>query len=162
MVMKFIVKSLLFLVVISVYGSAQEVGKVNGMSITKTEANEALKLLTSGKKRWSMLSKDEKKELITMMAPAKVIAAKAKKGLTQKEKESALANFWLQKETSKVSVSDEEAKQKYEEMKILFKKREMKKPLPAFETMKSTLKTQIAKERVVSKLMKKSKIQLKK
>jgi len=140
--------------------SAQTAGTVNGMKITVKEANKALKILTKGKMTWSKLPKDGRKQLITMMAPSKLVAAAARKGLTAKEKEAALAGFWMQKKMSKTKVSDKEAKKAYNNMKKAAKKAKSKKKIPPFKNVKNGIKMQLKQEKVVSRLMKSAKIKV--
>ena len=141
--------------------SAKTAATVNGMTITVAEANKALKVLTKGKMTWSKLPKDGKVQLIQMLAPAKLVLAKAKKTLTPKEKESALTGYWMQKKMSKIKVSDKEARAAYNKMQKAAKKMKSKKKLPPFSKAKNSLKMQIAQEKVVAKLMKKAKIKIK-
>ncbi len=140
---------------------AQTAGTVNGMKITVKEANKALKVLTKGKMTWSKLPKDGKKQLIQMMAPSKLVAAASRKGLTAKEKEAALAGFWMQKKMSKTKVSDKEAKKAYDQMKKAAKKAKSKKKIPAYKSVKNNIKMQLKQEKVVGKLLKKAKIKVK-
>ncbi|MDQ7046467.1 MAG: hypothetical protein Q9M39_02145 [Sulfurovum sp.] len=72
---------------------AATAGMVNDMEITVDEANNALNKLTKGKMTWDKLPAEGKTQLIQMMAPSKLVAAKSKKALTDKEKEAALAGF---------------------------------------------------------------------
>ena len=141
--------------------SASTAATVNSMKITVNEANKALKVLTKGKMTWAKLPKDGKAQLVQMLAPAKLILAKAKKQLTKKEREAALTGFWMQKKMSKIKVSDKEAQSAYNKMKKVAKKVKSKKKLPPFSKVKNSIKMQIAQEKVVSKLMKKAKIKLK-
>jgi hypothetical protein len=141
--------------------SAKTAGTVNGIKITVEEANKALKVLTKGKQTWAKLPADGKKQLIGMMAPSKLVAAAAKKGLSKKEKEAALAGFWMQKKMAKISVSDKEAKDAYGKMKKAAKAAKSKKKIPAFEKVKNSIKMQIKQEKVVAKLMKSAKIKVK-
>jgi len=134
---------------------------VNGMEITVSEANKALKVLTKGKMTWAKLPKDGKQQLIQMLAPAKLVSVAAKKQLTKKEKQAALTGFWMQKKMSKIKVSDKEAKSAYNKMKKAAKAVKSKKKLPDFKKAKNSIKMQIAQEKVVSKLMKKAKIKIK-
>jgi len=90
---------------------AETAGSVNGMEITVVEADEALKSLTKGEKTWAKLSEDERKQLIHMMAPSKLVTAASKKGLTEKEKEAALAGFWMQKKMAEVKLSDKDVEE---------------------------------------------------
>jgi flagellar motor switch/type III secretory pathway protein FliN len=149
------------LMLTSVSVSAQTAGTVNGMEITVEEANKALNILSKGKMTWDKLSKDDKMKLIQMMAPSKLVAAAAEKGLDKKEKEAALAGFWMQKKMSKVEVSDEEAKNAYEKMKKSAKKAKSKQKIPSFDQIKNNIKMQIAQTKVVSELTEKAKIKLK-
>jgi hypothetical protein len=141
--------------------SAQTAGTVNGMKITVKEANKALKVLTKGKMTWSKLPKEGKKQLITMMAPSKLVAAASRKGLTAKEKEAALAGFWMQKKMSKTKVSNKEAKKAYDQMKKAAKKAKSKKKIPSYKSVKNNIKMQLKQEKVVGRLMKSAKIKVK-
>lgn len=141
--------------------SAKTAGSVNGITITVDEANKALKVLTKGQKTWSTLPPEGKKQLIQMMAPSKLIAAKAKKSLTKKEKEAALSGFWMQKHMASVKVTDKEAKSAYNKMKAAAKKAKSKRKIPSFKSIKNSIKMQLAQEKVVAKLMKKAKIKVK-
>ena len=140
---------------------AKTAGTVNGMIITVKDANKALQLLTKGKKTWATLPKEGKKQLIYMLAPSKVVATTAKKQLTTKEKEGAIASYWMQKKISKIKISDSEAKTAYNKMLKMAKKAKSKVKIPPFNKAKNGLKLQLAQEKVVSKLMKKVKIKLK-
>jgi len=140
---------------------AKTAGTVNGMIITVTEADEALKVLTKGQKTWETLPKEGKTQLIQMMAPAKLVAAKSEKTLSKKEKEAALAGFWMQKNISETKVTDEEAKTAYGKMKKMAKKSKSKQKVPEFDTVKNQIKMQLAQEKVVGKLMKSAKIKVK-
>lgn len=141
--------------------SAKTAGTVNGMIITVEEADKALEVLTKGKDTWSTIPAEGKKQLIQMMAPAKLVAAKANKVLTAKEKEAALAGFWMQKKMAETKVTDKEAKEVYEKMKKAAKKSKAKQKIPAFEVTKNNIKMQIAQEKVVANLMKNAKIKVK-
>jgi len=145
----------------TVTASAATAGTVNGMKITVKEANKALKALTKGKMTWAKLPKDGRKQLIQMMAPSKLVAAAARKQLTKKEKEAALAGFWMQKKMSKIKISDKVAKNAYNKMTKAAKKAKSKAKIPPFKKAKNSLKMQLAQEKVVSKLMKKAKIKIK-
>ena len=136
-------------------------GSVNGMEITVEEANEALNKLTQGKQTWDKLPADGKRQLVEMLSPAKLVAAASKKGLTDKEKEAALAGFWMQKKMSGVGISDDEAKAAYEKMKKASAEAKTKQKIPSFDQAKNNIKMQLAQEKVVRELMKNAKIELK-
>lgn len=141
--------------------AAKTAATVNGIVITIEDANKALELLTKGQKTWTALEAAEKNDLIQMLAPAKLVAAKSKEALTKKEKEAALAGFWMQKSMSETKVTDEEAKKTYENMKKEAKKAKTKQKIPSFEEVKNNIKMQIAQAKVVGKLMKSAKIKVK-
>lgn len=140
---------------------AETAGSVNGMEITVAEADEALKSLTKGEKTWAKLSEDERKQLIHMMAPSKLVAAASKKGLTEKEKEAALAGFWMQKKMAEVKLSDKDVEEAYNKLKKAAEKAKSKQKIPAFNVIKDQIKMQLAQESVVGELMKNAKIELK-
>ncbi|MFK5975281.1 MAG: hypothetical protein QM493_02125 [Sulfurovum sp.] len=137
------------------------VATVNGMKITVYEANKALNTLTKGKMKWAKLPTDGRKQLIYMLAPSKLVAHKAKKVLSKKEKDAAIASFWMQKQMSKITISDKAAKVAYNKMVKAVKKSKSKQKIPAFNNAKNSIKMQLAQEKVVSKLMKSAKIRIK-
>lgn len=143
------------------YASAETAGTVNGMEITVEEANTALKTLTQGKMTWDKLPEDGKKQLIEMMAPAKLVAVEAKKALTEKEKDAALAGFWMQKKISTTPITDKEAQEAYDKMKKMAQEANSTKKIPEFDAVKNSIKMQLSQEKVVAELMKNAKIQLK-
>ena len=140
---------------------AATAGSVNGMKISVEEANEALKVLTKGQKTWDALPAEGKTQLIQMMAPAKLVAAESKKSLTKKEKEAALAGFWMQKSMAETEITDAEAQTAYDKMKEEAKKAKTKQQIPAFEAVKNNIKMQLSQGKVVSNLMKSAKIEVK-
>ncbi len=145
----------------TVSASAATAATVNGMTITVSEADKALVALTKGKMTWAKLPKDGREQLIQMMAPSKLVASAAKTQLNKKEKEAALAGFWMQKKMSKITISDSEAKNAYEKMKKAAKAAKSKQKIPEFNQAKNNIKMQLAQEKVVSQLMKKAKIKIK-
>ena len=141
--------------------AATAAGKVNGMTITVEEANAALNTLTKGKMTWEKLPDDGKKQLIEMMAPAKLVAAESKKSLTDKEKEAALAGFWMQKKMAKTEVTDKEAEDAYNKMKKAANEAKSTQEIPPLKAVKNSIKMQLAQEKVVAELMKNAKISVK-
>jgi len=143
------------------YASAATAGSVNGMEITVEEANSALNTLTKGKMSWEKLPEDGKKQLIEMMAPAKLVAVESKKSLSDKEKEAALSGFWMQKKIATTPVTDKEAKEAYEKMKKIATEANSTQKIPEFEVIKNSIKMQLSQEKVVAELMKNAKIIIK-
>ncbi len=141
--------------------AATAAGTVNGMTITVEEANNALNTLTKGKMTWEKLPADGKKQLIEMMAPAKMVAAVSKKSLTDQEKEAALAGFWMQKKMAITEVTDKEAEDAYNNMKKAAKEAKSTQEIPPLDAVKNSIKMQLAHEKVVAQLMKNAKINVK-
>ncbi len=136
-------------------------GYVGMMAIPVDEVNQMLQSMTKGKMRWQTLPDREKKRVLQMVAPAKFVSLAARNGLSKKEKESILSNYWMQKSLSRISVTDGEVKKRYEKIKKLSKKSKSKKKLPDYATLEKTLRMQIANEKFVEGLTKKAKIRLK-
>ncbi len=145
----------------TVNAAAATAGTVNGMEITVAEAEEAIKKLSKGQMTWEKLPADGKKQLIEMMAPSKLVVVAATKGLTDKEKEAALAGFWMQKKMAQITVSDKEAEEAYNKMKKAAEAAKSTQKIPEFNAAKNNIKMQLAQEKVVSELMKNAKIELK-
>ncbi len=136
-------------------------GTVNDMEITVAEADKALNILTKGQDTWATLPEDAKKQLLEMMALKKLAAVAAEKGLTAKEKEAAIAAFWMQKKMSGVGVSDDEVKIAYDKMVEAAKAAKSKQQIPSFEATKNSITRQLKQQKVVKELMKNAKIKLK-
>ena len=145
----------------SIFVMAGTVGTINGMKVSKKEANKALRTLTQTKASWSGLSKQRRMQLMEIIAPSKLVAAAARGQLSSKEKEAALAGYWMQKKTAKIRISDSTAKKAYNKMVKAAKKVKSKKKIPSFSQAKNGLKMQLAQEKVISALMKRAKIKLK-
>ncbi len=131
------------------------VGTVDGMPIYKSEAENAVKVITKGKTTYDKLKPEEKKQLVTMMAPGKLVEKAAKKELSEKEKNAAMSAMWMQKKMAAVNVSDSEAKTVYEKIKAASKD---KSKVPAFDKVKETIKMQIKQDKVIKSLMSGAKI----
>jgi hypothetical protein len=140
---------------------AETAGTVNGMEISVAEANKALAMLTRGQTTWSGISRQQKEQVLKMIAPSKLAAVRAKKELSAEEKRMALSNLWMQKKISQTEISDDEAKKSYEALKKAAKKENQKKPFPPYESVKREIKMKMAQEKVVSDLIKHAKIRLK-
>jgi len=141
--------------------SAETAGTVNGMDISVAEANKALSVISRGQATWDKISKEQKEQVLKMIAPSKLAAVKAKKELTQEEKDAALSNLWMQKKMSEVKLSDKEVKDAYEKLKAAAKKANPNKQFPPFDAVEKNIKMKVAQEKVVGDLMKNAKINLK-
>jgi len=141
--------------------SAQTAGTVNGMEISVEEANKALNVISRGQATWDKISIQQKEQVLKMIAPRKLAALKAKKELTDEEKNIALSNLWMQKKISETKISDEEAKKSYEKLKAAVQKENPKKEFPPYEAAAKSIKVKMAQEKVVGDLMKDAKIKLK-
>jgi len=141
--------------------SAETAGTVNGMDVSVAEANKALSVISRGQASWDKISKEQKEQVLKMLAPSKLAAVKAKKELTQEEKDIALSNLWMQKKMSEVEISDKEVKDAYEKLKAAAKKANPNKQFPPFEAVEKNIKMKVAQEKVVANLMKNAKIKLK-
>lgn len=156
--MKKVFKSLAVVTALSTYVVAGGIaGSVNGVNITVKEANEALKVLTKEDTNWSKLPATDRKQLIRMMAPAKLVALKSKSELSKEEKDAAIAGFWMNKSISQTKVTDAEAQEVYDRAKSANSKQQ----IPPFDAVKNNIKLQIAQDKVVSDLMNSAKIEVK-
>jgi len=136
-------------------------GYVGMVAIPVDEVNQMLQSMTKGKMTWQTLPPQEKVRVLQMAAPAKFVSLAARNGLTKKQQENVLSNYWMQKSLSRISVTDGEVKKRYEKIKKLSKKSKSKKKLPDYATLEKTLRMQVANEKFVEGLTKKAKIRLK-
>jgi len=136
-------------------------GSINGLYVSIDDANNALNSISKGKSTWRSIPASDKERVLTMIAPSKLIEVSLDKDLSTEEKDTGLANFWMQDKMMKTNVSDEELQTAYSRIEKEFKKSKSKQKLPEFEELKRSLHMQVAKEKVVSNLMKTAKIKLK-
>jgi len=141
--------------------AATAAGTVNGKTITVEEANSVLNTLSNGKMTWEKLPAEGKKQLLERMALEKLASAESKKSLTDKEKEAAIATYWMQKKMATTEVTDKEAQDAYNKMKKAAEEAKSTQNIPPFDAVKNNIKMQLAQQKVVVELMKNAKIQVK-
>ncbi len=149
-----LVASLSVLLSTAIYADSV-IGSVNGMPIYKSEAENAVKMLTGGKQTYDKLTADQKKQVVSIIAPSKLIAKSAKSELSQKEQDAALSALWIQKKASSMSVSDSEAKEVYDKLKAASKDQSK---VPAFDKVKESIKMQIRQDKVIKSVMQNAKV----
>lgn len=134
---------------------------VNGNKIRKRDADSFLKEKTKGKKRDSdKLSKESRIHLLEEMIFSHLAVKKAKKELTKKEKDSLYMKLWMQKSAKKIKISQKELLNKYQELQLEQLSRNITAQIPPFELVKEQLKAKIIEEKIIKKVMKKSKIRV--
>jgi TRAP-type C4-dicarboxylate transport system substrate-binding protein len=150
--------SLASFVFISASVADTTIGTIDGMPVTKTEAEKTLKVLSQGKMTYDKLPPNGKQQLLEVIAPSKIAAKKAATELTQEEKDAALSNLWIQKKISQTTVSDKEAKDFYDKVK-----KASKEPakVPAFDEVKDRIKAQLKQEKAIQDIIKNAKIVVK-
>lgn len=131
------------------------IGSVNGTPIYKSEAENAVKMLTGGKQTYDKLTAEQKKQVVSIIAPSKLIAKAAKSELSQKEQDAALSALWMQKKVSSASASDAEAKAVYDKVKAASKDQSK---VPAFDKVKENIKMQIRQDKVIKSIMQNAKV----
>jgi hypothetical protein len=141
--------------------AADVIGTVDGLDITKTEANKFLKAVTPKDKKvqtYDKLDKDQKKSIIQSLAPGILIKNKAKKSVTKEEIEQLVANYWMQKELAKYKATDSEAKAVYDNDKKIY---QAKGKQLTFDKVKDFIKMQLKQKKLIDALMKKAKVVIK-
>ena len=136
-------------------------GSINDIYVSIEDADKALNSISKGKATWAKVSENDRMKLLNMIAPSKLLEAVAKKDLKSKDAKVAYSNVWMQNKIMKTEISDKELRSTYDRIKKSAKKAKSKQKVPEFDQMKSTLKMQIAKEKVIADLMKSAKIKLK-
>jgi hypothetical protein len=136
-------------------------GSINDIYVSIEEADKALHSISKGKVTWEKVSENDKMKLLNMIAPSKLLEAAAKKDFKSKDAKVAYSNVWMQNKIMKTEISDKKLRSAYNKIKKSAKKAKSKQKVPEFDQMKSTLKIQIAKEKVIADLMKRAKIKLK-
>ncbi len=131
------------------------VATVNGYKILKKEADAHLEKRTQGKmSNFDLLPKEQRLRLIQEMSLPILALDSAQKELSVKEKGSIYTRMWMQKEVLKIKVTDEQVKEVYDRLKQQAQENNSTKDMPAFEKVKSKMKSKIIEKQVIGKLMK--------
>lgn len=131
------------------------VATVNGHKVLKKEADAHLKKRTQGKiSNFDYLPKKQRLRIIQEMSLPIIAFSSAKKELSSKEKEAILSRVWMQKEASKIKITDEQIKAVYDQLKQRSEENNTTANIPAFESVKDKMKLQMIDKKMVSNLMK--------
>jgi len=134
---------------------------INGHKIRKKQADDYLKERTEGKvSDFDMLPKEQRKRLVQELALPMLISDAAKKELSTDEKEGIYVSMWMKKEADKVSVTDEELKAFYDQVKQRAEARSSNSVIPPFESIKNKIKSQMIEKKIMDNLMKDVKIEI--
>ncbi len=168
--------------------AAKVIATVNGYPVTLKEANAFVKKATRGRANYSMLKKSDRQKVIKAIATDKLILEKAKqkvpvkiqkqlildfyvrkhmqelikkaeKSLSNREKQMAIADAWVRKESASIPVSDAEIEAVYKKNKRFFKNRKTGKIVP-LEKVKPIIAMQLKQKKFVKNLMKDAKIEM--
>jgi hypothetical protein len=132
------------------------IATVNGHKIRKKAADNYLKERTKGKVAdFDLLPKEQRKRLIRELALPILIADKAKKELSEQEKEGVYVSIWMRKQAGKISVPDEEVQARYDQLKQRAVERNTTNNIiPPFESIKNKMKAQMVEKKIMEGLMK--------
>lgn len=131
------------------------IATVNGHKIIKKEADTHLKQRTQGKvSDFDRLPPEQRSILIQELALPIIVQDRAKKELSDEEKEAVYTRAWMQKEARKMEITDEQALSVYDQLKQQAQENNTTGNIPPFETIKAQLKVQIIEKTIVEKLMK--------
>ncbi len=131
------------------------VATVNGHKVLKKEADAHLKKRTQGKiSNFDHLPKKQRLRIIEEMSLPILALNSAKKELSSKEKENIFSRIWMQKEASKIKITDEQVKEVYDQLKQRSEENGETNKIPAFESIKDKMKLQMIDKQMVRNLMK--------
>jgi hypothetical protein len=134
---------------------------VNGHKIRKEEADNYLKERTEGKVTdVDQLPKEQRKRLIQELSLPMLIADAAKKELSSEEKEGIYVSMWIAKKAKKISVTDDELKAFYDQLKQRAEAQGSNSVIPPFESIKHKIKSQLTEKKIMDGLMTDVKIEV--
>lgn len=137
------------------------VATVNGHKILKKEADAQLKKRTQGKmSNFDHLPEKQRLRLIQEMSLPILALDSAQKELSVEEKEAVYSRIWMQKEVSKIKITDEQVKEVYDQLKQRSEGNNATENIPAFESIKDKMKLQMKEKQMVSNLMKDAEIKV--
>lgn len=130
------------------------IATVNGHKITKKEADDHLKRRTQGQITNSdSIPPKQRKQLIQELSLPILALDAAQKELSAKEKESVYNRVWMQKEASKITITDEQALVVYDQLKKQSEENNSTAAIPPFDSIKDRLKSQMIEKSMIGKLM---------
>ena len=131
------------------------VATVNGHKIIKKDADAYLKNRTKGQvTNFDLLPKKQRVRLLQEMSISTLASDAAKKDLSEQEKLAITTRVWMQKEALQTKVTDDQAKEIYDQMVQRSKDTNSTKVIPSFDSIKDRMKMQIVEKQIVGKLMK--------
>jgi len=138
------------------------IATVNGHKIRKKQADDYLKSRTKGKiTNFDTLPKEQRIRLVKELALPILIASKAKKELSEQEKEAVFVSAWMHKQASKVTVTDAEVQAFYDQLKKKTMERNSgNNIIPPFDSIKNKMKSQMIEKKIMDKLMQNVKIEV--
>lgn len=138
------------------------VATVNGHNIRKKQADAYIKSRTKGKITYfDTLPKEQQLRLVKELSLPILIAAKAKKELSEKEKEGIYVAAWMRKQAAKVTVTDAEVQALYGQLKQKATERNATNNIiPPFDSIKNKMKSQMVEKKIMDGLMKDIKIEV--
>ena len=131
------------------------IATVNGHKIIKKEADNYLKQRTQGKVTdFDRLPPEQRPRLIQELALPIVVLDKAKKELSEEEKQAVYTRTWVQKEALKIKISDDQVIEVYNQLKKQSEENNATQGIPPFESIKERLRMQMIEKTLIDKLMK--------
>jgi len=110
---------------------------------------------------FDLLPKDQRKRLVKELALPMLMADKARKELSDQEKEAVYVSIWMRKQASRISVSDEEVQALYDQLKQRAQERNATNNIiPPFDSIKNKMKAQMLEKKIMKGLMKDVKIEV--
>lgn len=137
------------------------IATVNGINITKKEADTFLQTVTAGNaKDFDRLDKKRRRVLIEDLAKPIVIRGIADKNLTTEEKDAVVKQVWLRKQRANIEVTNEEMLALYEAKKAKALAANPNADIPAYISIGDVLQNEIFEKKIMGKLMKDVKIEI--
>jgi len=135
------------------------IGTVNKHKVLKKDADAYLAQRTKGKvNNFDSLPVKQRKMLIKELALPVLAIEAAKNDLTPLEKETVFNRTWMQKESRKMQIKDDEVRVIYDQLKQQSIDNNDTRTIPAFDAIKNRLKMQMVEKSIMGKLMKDVKI----
>jgi hypothetical protein len=130
------------------------IATVNGHKIIKKEADDYLAQRTQGKITNSDgIPPQQRQKLIQELSLPILAFDAAEKELPAKEKQMIYNRAWMQKEASKITITDEQALAVYNQLKKQSEDNNSTAAIPPFDSIKDRLKSQMLEKKLIGKLM---------
>lgn len=137
------------------------VATVNGHKVFKKEADAHIEERTQGKiTDFDRLPEEQRLRIIEELSLPILALDSAEKEISTEDKANLYTSIWMRKEAVKIKIADEQIQAVYDQLKQRAEASNNAAGIPAFDSIKDKLRSQMIEKKIIDNLMKNVKIQV--